>query len=60
MNIIALAKGSEKFIGSHVVDHDQDRAGVVVLDNFRTGSRRNLKGSCDELIEGSVTKCDDV
>lgn len=37
-----LATSSEKFIVSQVVEHDQDRAGVVVLDNFRAGFRRKV------------------
>ncbi len=46
--------GGSGFIGSHVVEHYQNRAGVVVLDNFRTGHRRNLDGLACTLAEGSI------
>ncbi len=50
-----LVTGGSGFIGSHVVEAYQDRAEVVVLDNFRTGHRENLKGLQCELVEGSIT-----
>jgi len=49
-----LVTGGSGFIGSHVVEHYQGRAEVVVLDNFRTGHRRNLDGLKCELVEGSI------
>ncbi len=49
-----LVTGGAGFIGSHVVEHYQDRAEVVVLDNFRTGKKSNLDGLICELVEGSI------
>lgn len=51
-----VVTGGAGFIGSHVVEHYQGRADIVVLDNFRTGHRRNLEGLDCQLIEGDV--CD--
>ena len=49
-----LITGGSGFIGSHLVEHYQNQAEVVVLDNFRTGHRKNLAGLKCELIEGSI------
>ena len=49
-----LITGGSGFIGSHVVEHYQDRAEVVVLDNLRTGHRRNLDGLKCRFVEGSI------
>lgn len=52
-----LVTGGAGFIGSHLVDRLVDRgAAVRVLDNFSTGSRRNLErmGERIELIEGDL------
>jgi UDP-glucose 4-epimerase len=49
-----LVTGGGGFIGSHVVEHYQDRAEVVVLDNFRTGKKSNLDGFKCRLVEGSI------
>ena len=49
-----LVTGGAGFIGSHIVEHFQGRAEVVVLDNFRSGHRRNLIGLEHRLIEGSI------
>ena len=49
-----LVTGGAGFIGSHIVEHYQDRAEVVVLDNFRTGHRANLDGLRCRLVEGSI------
>jgi UDP-glucose 4-epimerase len=46
--------GGAGFIGSHLVEHYQDKADVVVLDNFRTGYRANLDGLKCRLVEGSI------
>ncbi|MDR1818024.1 MAG: NAD-dependent epimerase/dehydratase family protein [Puniceicoccales bacterium] len=50
-----LVTGGAGFIGSHIAEHFQGRAHVRVLDNLRTGHRRNLDGLDVEFIEGSVT-----
>ncbi|MDR1497207.1 MAG: NAD-dependent epimerase/dehydratase family protein [Puniceicoccales bacterium] len=50
-----LITGGAGFIGSHVAEHFQGNAEVRVLDNLRTGFRRNLDGMDIEFIEGSVT-----
>ena len=49
-----LITGGAGFIGSHLVEHYQDKAEVVVLDNFRTGHRKNLAGLKCEIVEGSI------
>ena len=51
-----LITGGAGFIGSHLAEHYQGRAEVRVLDNFRSGRRRNLEGMQVELIEGDI--CD--
>jgi len=49
-----LVTGGAGFIGSHIVEHFQGRAEVRVLDNLRSGFKRNLAGLQHELIEGSI------
>lgn len=49
-----LVTGGAGFIGSHIVEHFQGRAEVRVLDNLRSGHRRNLDGLEAEFIEGSI------
>jgi UDP-glucose 4-epimerase len=49
-----LITGGSGFIGSHLVQHFQGKAAVRVLDNFRSGHRRNLEGFEVDLIEGDV------
>ena len=49
-----LVTGGSGFIGSHVVEHYQDRAEVVVLDDLRSGHRKNLAGLKCRFVEGSV------
>ena len=55
-----LITGGAGFIGSHLAEHFRNKAEIRVLDNFRTGSRRNLAGLAHELIEGSITDRDAV
>lgn len=56
-----LITGGSGFIGSHIVEHYQDIADEIrVLDNLRTGYRRNLDGLKHVFIEGSVTDRDAV
>ena len=51
-----LVTGGAGFIGSHIVEHYQGRAEEIrVLDNLRTGYRRNLDGLEHTYIEGSIT-----
>ncbi|HKL20831.1 MAG TPA: NAD-dependent epimerase/dehydratase family protein, partial [Tichowtungia sp.] len=50
-----LVTGGAGFIGSHIVEHFQGKAEVRVLDNLRSGYRKNLEGLGHEFIEGSVT-----
>jgi UDP-glucose 4-epimerase len=51
-----LITGGAGFIGSHLVEHFQGQASEIrVLDNLRTGSRKNLEGLGHHFIEGSVT-----
>jgi UDP-glucose 4-epimerase len=49
-----LITGGSGFIGSHVVERYQDIAEVVVLDNLRTGHRKNLEGLKCRFVEGSI------
>lgn len=50
-----LVTGGAGFIGSHVVEHYQQSASeIVVLDNFRTGHRKNLDTLRCTLVEGSI------
>ncbi|HEY4414671.1 MAG TPA: SDR family oxidoreductase [Verrucomicrobiae bacterium] len=49
-----LVTGGAGFIGSHIVEHFQNRAEVRVLDNLRSGHRHNLAPFQHELIEGSI------
>lgn len=49
-----LVTGGGGFIGSHVVEHYQDRAEVIVLDDLRTGHRKNLDRLKCRFVEGSI------
>lgn len=49
-----LITGGSGFIGSHIAQQLQGRAEVRVLDNLRTGYRRNLAGMNVDFIEGSI------
>ncbi len=49
-----LVTGGAGFIGSHIVEHFQHKAEIVILDNFRSGRKENLKGFDYKLIEGSI------
>lgn len=53
-----LITGGAGFIGSHLVDHHLKRGDeVVVIDDFSTGSRRNLRDHADRplmVVEGRV------
>lgn len=51
-----LITGGSGFIGSHIVEHYQGKAEEIrVLDNLRTGYRKNLDGLHCTFIEGSIT-----
>lgn len=51
-----LVTGGSGFIGSHIVEHYQGKADEIrVLDNLRTGYRKNLDGLQCTFIEGSIT-----
>jgi UDP-glucose 4-epimerase len=60
MNTRVLITGGAGFIGSHIVEHFQGKAEVRVLDNLRSGHRRNLDGFQCEFIEGSILDRDVV
>jgi len=49
-----LVTGGAGFIGSHIVEHFHQQAEVRVLDNLRSGFRRNLDGLNHEFVTGSV------
>jgi UDP-glucose 4-epimerase len=50
-----LVTGGAGFIGSHIVEYFQGKAEVRVLDNLRSGYRKNLEGLEHEFVEGSIT-----
>jgi UDP-glucose 4-epimerase len=50
----ALITGGAGFIGSHIAARLRGIAEVRVLDNLRTGYRRNLDGLPVEFVEGSI------
>lgn len=51
-----LVTGGSGFIGSHIVEHYQGKADEIrVLDNLRTGYRKNLDGLDCKFIDGSIT-----
>lgn len=49
-----LVTGGAGFIGSHIVEHFQGKAEVRVLDNLRSGFKKNLNGFDVEFIEASI------
>jgi nucleoside-diphosphate-sugar epimerase len=49
-----LVTGGAGFIGSHIVEYFQDQAEVRVLDNLRSGFKRNLAGLKHQFIEASI------
>ena len=49
-----LVTGGAGFIGSHLVEFFHDKADVRVLDNLRTGHRRNLEPFDVDFVEGSI------
>ena len=50
-----LITGGAGFIGSHIAEYFQGKAEVLVLDNLRSGFKKNLKGLDIEFIEDSIT-----
>lgn len=50
-----LITGGSGFIGSHLAEHYQGSAEIVVLDNLRSGHRHNLDGLQHTYFQGSVT-----
>ena len=50
-----LVTGGAGFIGSHIVEHFSGSAEIVVLDNLRSGFKKNLESFDVEFIEGSIT-----
>ena len=54
-----LITGGAGFIGSHIAEHYQGIADEIrVLDNLRTGYKKNLDGLNVTFIEGSITDRD--
>ncbi len=55
-----LITGGAGFIGSHLAEYWLDRnARVIVLDNLRTGYRKNIPDTHNvEFVEGSITNRD--
>jgi UDP-glucose 4-epimerase len=49
-----LITGGAGFIGSHLARHLHRHAAVRVLDDLRTGHRRNLAGLDVEFVHGSI------
>lgn len=46
--------GGSGFIGSHIAEYFNGKAEIRILDNLRSGYRRNLDGLDVEFIEGDV------
>ena len=55
-----LITGGAGFIGSHIAASFSGKAEVRILDNFRTGFRRNLVNPEARVIEGSILDPDIV
>ncbi len=55
-----LVTGGAGFIGSHIVEHFHNDAEVRVLDNLRSGHKKNLNGFNVEFIEASILDRDAV
>lgn len=55
-----LITGAAGFIGSHLVEHFQGSAEIRVLDNLRSGHRRNLAPFKHEFFEASILDRDAV
>ena len=55
-----LITGGAGFIGSHLAEYFQGKATVRVLDNLRTGTRKNIAGLSHEFIEGTIADRDAV
>ncbi len=55
-----LVTGGAGFIGSHIVEHFNGKAEIVVLDNLRSGYKHNIEPFDCEFIEGSITDRDVV
>lgn len=49
-----LITGGAGFIGSHIAEYFQNKAEVRILDNLRSGYRRNLDGLDVEFIGGDI------
>jgi UDP-glucose 4-epimerase len=49
-----LVTGGAGFIGSHIVEYFEKKAEVRVLDNLRTGFKKNLINFRHEFIESSI------
>ncbi len=49
-----LITGGAGFIGSHLTEYFQNKAEIRILDNLRTGHRKNLSGLDVEFIEASI------
>ena len=49
-----LITGGAGFIGSHIAEHFQDKAEIVILDSLRSGYKSNLDNLRCEFIEGDI------
>lgn len=49
-----LITGGAGFIGSHIAGHFRNEE-VIVIDDLRTGSRKNLENTAARMVKGSVT-----
>jgi UDP-glucose 4-epimerase len=59
LSMRALVTGGAGFIGSNLVEALVDEYEVTILDNFHTGSMKNLQGLKKKIqvINGSCTEC---
>lgn len=49
-----LITGGSGFIGSHVAEHFQNKADIVVYDNLSSGNKNNIINLKHSFIEGSI------
>ena len=60
MRMRILVTGGAGFIGSHIVEYFHERAEVRVLDNLRTGFKRNLLPFKNDFIRASILERESV
>lgn len=54
MNFKALITGGAGFIGSHIAEGLNGKAGISIIDNLRTGNLNNINGIDAHFIEADI------